>query len=396
MPLVNLLFLLSPPAAAGDPPSLAAAVAAEDQKATAILDAAAARAIAEIPDERTRPAEFKYNTDALADFAVRLAALGAQHRECDRYAEMRHYLDRVDWKVVSPDTRTAAFLFVVNQRLTARGIGAQPYWGRDTARFLTDEGGMVSSLVACGTPAEELPEIDGLLAAVRAHGLGGEKLPLQVITLDDSLELTWARTRARGYGDDAALQARTQPLLARHPGDADAQGFIRQSLQDVVALAADWKKAQARTRGLPHDEIERRVRAVADGKLAGTPVCQTIGSMQRAAATAWVASLEGGHPSDTVFEYAFVDWAPAADAGCIDGVSGRFASQDAAWAWLDGLHAHATADGAGPQCAASWSSFDQLLGAGRATRASTAQTPFSLVGCLLSAETLVSAGCVAE
>ncbi|MDP2314254.1 MAG: CsgG/HfaB family protein [Pseudomonadota bacterium] len=367
-------------------------------------DEAFAGILASVPDIRTLPATHTFDQAGFAQYALRLAVLEEQGRDCDRYAEMRTYLDRVGWKVAEPPrkpTDEGVLGWAILQAAKARGLD-QPNLDpnvpkhlksdlpgradvfRDTANFVFNghsiyqrSHGLLSSLLACYAPREALRELDGLIAGARTVGLAGtvlgrSELP---ITLEDTLQVWWLRTRAGSLGADAELTKRTEALLAAYDKDPTKATVIQQVVDGVLDQARYWEEHQVRRRGLPTDEIVRRMRLVAEGKLAATTVCKQAVNT-RATAVTWVAEYDRkrtlpdmGNVIDRNLDDALQTWAPAADFGCLEGVSPRFSTPAAAWTWFDGARARAvTGKGDATQCAQSWVQYEQMLESTRAQR----------------------------
>jgi TolB-like protein len=366
-------------------------------------DEALAAVLAAAPDDRTLPATFSYDQASLARFALRLGALEEQRRDCDRYAEMRHYLDRVGWKVTEPP-RKATDVGVLGYAI---GVGAQER-GLDLA--LTDQAiprhlreslptrtanlfsstpafvlaghpeyepthGVVGALLGCFSTRDALRELDALIAGARTAGVAA--LPgsrgAHAFSLEESLQIVWTTTRAANLGADAELSRRVEALLAAHEADPVKSVLVKQTIDNVLRAARDWEDGQVRRRGLPVDEVARRMRLLGAGKVADTAVCkQALNG--RAAAVSWVAEYDRKRvlpdiPLDRDINGAMAQWAPAADFGCLDGVPPRFTTLPAAWAWFDSARTRELADKGDPtQCGQEWVRFEQMLEMTRSQR----------------------------
>lgn len=414
---------------------LAAAVkviqAERESKATVVRDARHAAVLAEIPDERTRPKGFTYDVETLADWAIRLGVLEAEGRECERYAEMRHYLDRVGWKVTEPPGRPkdgGVFGFVVYERAKGRGLdGANVEPGtpehlragiptrvaglfRDTPSFVMAEHtqykrghGLVSSLLACHAPKAALAEIDGLLAAVRKAGVAGVGVDIRMpLTLEERLELLWARTRAEHLGADAELARRTQALLDRRKADDTVQATLLAEVDAVLALGRAWETHRIRRRALPDEEIARRMRLLQAGTVVATPVCTPLHRVVSQGAIYWVAEYdrqvkERGAASADHLDSPFAQWSSAADLGCFEGLAPRFPSPEAAWTWIDAARERQTPDVADErQCPGAWGNFDQLVSASKATRTDAVHGPLWLGNVWITMQVLVFHRCIRD
>jgi hypothetical protein len=147
----------------------------------------------EVPEDRARPADFVYDQEALTLFALRLGILEEQRRDCDRYAEMRHYLERVGWNVAEPPrkpTDVGVLGYAIGKVAQARGLDvrnedpATPEYlrptlpnrvaglFRNTPTFVFEGEsiwkrghGLMGSLLVCFSGKEALKEIDALIAS---------------------------------------------------------------------------------------------------------------------------------------------------------------------------------------------------------------------------------------
>jgi TolB-like protein len=366
-------------------------------------DEAFAALLAAVPDERTLPADFAYDQAAVARFALRLGVLEEQRRDCDRYAEMRHYLDRVAWNVAEPvrkPTDVGVLSYAISQLASAQGLDQRsddprtPEYLKDTlssrsamlfrnlSAYVFDgqthykrTHGLLSSLLACYAPRDALRELDGLVTAARAAGVAGvvvdrSGLPL---TVEENLQVWWARTRAEGLGADAEMARRTEALLAAHRDNPDDERRVLQVVDEVLTLARGWEDHQVRRRALSPDEIARRMRLVADGKVAATPVCKQALTLRMGAAH-WVEEYDRkvATPDNWLpihVDTAFSTWVPASDFGCLEGVPARFSSPEAAWEWFDTARSRETTPATdGQSCAGAWIGYEQLLDQTRSQR----------------------------
>lgn len=362
-----------------------------------------AAVLATVPDVRTLPATYAYDQASLAQFAIRLGVLEEQGRDCDRYAEMRAYLDRVAWKVAEPprkETDVGVLGWAIGEAAKARGLDQpnidpkQPEYlkntlptrvadlFRSTSAFMLNGSihkrshGMIGSLLACKAPREALQEIDSLIAGARKAGVasavtdtGG--LPL---ALEDVLQVWWLRTRAGSLGADAELTKRTEALLAKYDADAKKATVVQQLVDGVLTLARDWEEHKVRRRGLPDDEIVRRMRLLGEGKVADTAICK-MAVNARAAATTWVADYDRrralpdqAYAINRNLDDALLQWGPAADFGCLEGVPPRFATPAAAWAWFDAARTREAKGKGSDQCPQAWVGYESQLEQTRSQR----------------------------
>jgi len=384
--------------------------------------------LAETTDDRKLPNGFVHDQASLARWALRLGVLEEQGRECERYAEMRSWLARQAWVVKEP-ARTAADPGVLSYRILqdakARGLDLRnedpkapehlkdPLASRSAALF-RDLGsyvfgsasaykrghGLVSSLLACHAGAKALTELDALAADARAAGVHDQRYDRNsVLTVGERLSWWWAVTRARRLGADAELARRTEALLAAHKGDEAGERLVLTLVGEVRTLAENWEDHQVRRRGLPPEEVVRRMELLAKGKLPDDAVCKQFEN-QRGSAAYWLADharmvAEGSNGLDARIDRAMGQWAPAADFGCLAGIPPRFKSAEAAWAWMDGASSRRLAD-AEPTCEGSWVSYAQMLERTRPQRADPMIGPTWLVAADQTLVGLVYSRCVSE
>lgn len=388
--------------------------------------AAYAAFLSTVPDERDRPAGFVYDQQALAHWALRLGILEQQGQECARYAEMRHYLDRVGWKITPVRTpgETGVLAWTVDQVAKAGGLDQRvddpkvPEYLRDplpnrsarlfenTPTFVLNGAtqwkrshGVLSSLLVCYPGKEALTEIDGLLAAARAAGVATLPVDRSSLTLEDHLQLWWARTRAHRWGADRELARRTEAVLANHAGDEVGEKIALELVNQIATLAKEWEDHQVRRRGLPEAEIVRRMRALAEGKLPEDAICHQFATSRGSAAN-WLAQYETARAESSGFlptqiDLAYGSWSPAADFGCLPGVPPRFKRPEDAWAWYDSAHSRVIA-GAPADCAGRWASFDQLMEQSKAQRKDPNAAPIWLVSLDQTLAAVVYGRCVTE
>ncbi len=401
--------------------------AARTDAKQSVRDAAYAAFLATVPDDRQRPADFVYDQQALAHWALRISVLEQQGRECDRYGEMRHYLERVGWKIAEPPrkpTDEGVYGYAVGQLAKASGLDQRaddlklPEYLRDwlpgrvmnlfrnTPTYVLDGAsqykrahGLISSLLACHGGKEALTEIDGLLASARAAGAGATRVDRSALTLEEHLQLWWTRTRAVRYGADAELSRRTQALLAAHRGDEEAERQALALVEEVLGLAKSWEDHQVRRRGLPPQEVYRRMKLIADGKFPDDPVCKQLGNW-RGSAAHWVTEYdrleaESANFLPTHVDQGFATWGPAADFGCLQGVPARFKTPEAAFSWYESARKRAISD-APSTCVSSWTSYEQILEQSKPTRNDPGPGPTWLMALDQTLAGLVYGRCVTE
>lgn len=391
-------------------------------------DEALAAVLAAAPDDRTLPATFTYDQAALARFALRLGALEELRRDCDRYAEMRHYLDRVGWKVSEPPMKpgdVGVLGYTIGVMAKERGLDAalqdmsipahlrESLPGRTGALFSSTPAfvlagdpafqathGVVGALLGCFSTRDALREIDALIAAARGAGVASVPTSRSgnAFSLEDGLQMVWARKRAENLGADAELTRRVEAFSRAHEADPVKSLMVKQVVDGILRAAREWEDRQVRRRGLPVDEIVRRMRLLGAGTVADTAVCKQA-LQSRASAVTWVAEYDRKRvlpdiPLDRDIDAAMATWAPAADFGCLDGVPPRFATLPAAWAWFDSARTRELADKSdAARCGQEWVRYEQMLEMTRTQRQDAAAGPIWAYSADQMWTTLVSQRC---
>ncbi len=405
------------------------AAAAEATKLAA--NEAYSKVLAAVPDERTRPDGFVDSAETLGPWVLRLGVLEDLGRECDRYAEMWHYLERNRFVVQEPKRASTdrgvssyvAMLWAQEYGLDKANLEPgtpeyrrpAPYTRaaglvRDLGSFIFNghsrfkrTNGLLSSMGACHAPAARLGEIDKLLDGARRNGVAAslQRLPHEPLTLEDKLDLFWAETQAEHFGASAALSRRVDAVIARHKESEEGTRVVLRAVDDILRLAADWESYRVRTRGLGDAEIARRMDLIANGKLAKTEACARALPLQQGA-IAWIPIYER-YSQEEYFRVkqhvggALMTWIYPADFGCFEGVKGRFKSGAEAWAYLDAAHARADdARAKAPECLQAWASFDQVLAGQRQWRDDPSISPAALFGVYVTWSNLVYYRCAAE
>ena len=190
--------------------------------------------------------------DTTVGFALRLAALENEGRDCQRYREMWAHLERVDWQVTEPPKRDGPD----DQGRKAQGFSGELKWEAvdrsfvrysgdvegpkaaskglnsryndvfdSTFEFLTPlqlstivrgdvHSGLLASLEGCYAPEDRLPEIARLQKAMDSAGLSDEIIR-GGLTVEDFFDLYWAYTHARWIGAGPELTKRSERVLRR-------------------------------------------------------------------------------------------------------------------------------------------------------------------------------------
>ncbi|MFZ5475717.1 MAG: CsgG/HfaB family protein [Myxococcota bacterium] len=295
--------------------------------AKAAANAVHARVLAEIPDDRSRPAGFVHTEATWVDFAIRVTVLDFEARDCDVWAEMKSALDRADWKLPAGSFAWPIYGRMGQLGFDGKGIDkVRAHTFQELASYLTQ---LTMAGARCFPPERAAKEIDALRADVRKRGLDGEKAISG--TLGPQMERLWATAVADGMGATPELTKRVKAMLA-----ADPSREMEESVDRILKLAAAWE----RRRGVPKAEIARRVRLVADGKIAKTPMCAQAGTL-RSGAVEWGTTYEkyerwwASPIVSDVVDAGLPIWIPASDLGCLEGVPARFDDPKAALAWLE-------------------------------------------------------------
>ena len=275
----------------------AAALAGLAAKAEALTSREAARgkdarhksldgALAQLVDETTRPADFAHTQETVRDFGIRQALLRASRQYCRRYAELAAFLkhtagswpdfldagDPNDHRVAWDSTSHA-----IDARGKALGVSGAPetwYGTRPGELMHAAASGMLSptSLLLYGNLAPE--KFDASLAAALAHcyprqaraaewapwldrvkawGLSDQALWIQhgqgpaTVSVGDAMTLHLAFLEADADGVTAAVNARVEAVLARHPeGDRNRREVL--SRVRAITTAAEARERRVASR----------------------------------------------------------------------------------------------------------------------------------------------------
>ncbi len=408
---------------------LAATKAEQLSAAQSAYQAAAVKVLAAVPPETDRPRDFVDTAETVGAWMLRLGVLEDLGRDCDRYAEMRHYLDRVgfavkpapyrqgDRGVASHVASLEAKRYGLDKPNLEPGVpdyrrSAPAYRAAglftDTENFILDgqtrfkrTNGMLGSMLGCFDPKSRLKKIDELLVGVRAHGQqAAGKRPTDTLTLEDRLELAWATVQAEHFGASGALQGRVDALLARHRGDERGTRDALAAVDDVLRLAQAWEDHQVRRRGLPEAEVARRMRLLAEGRIADTTLCKPVAG-GRQAAMGWLTEYERLSRESSFYlaqhvDSALMTWMAASDFGCLDGVKARVRTTGDGWAYLEAGTSRKLSTGDPAQCDRQWVALDQVLAGNRQWRDDPAISAPTLWGSYSVWSTLVYYRCASE
>ncbi len=328
---------------------MAAAKLRKDRKARAdVLDKVVAT-FAEPKDGKDRR--------TVAEFGVRLLALQDQGRDCQRYAEMRAYLDRVGWKVTTPTGGYKALwteMRIAGERIGLTPTDAEsPSSNRDfefrvqtdaavlfasTGRYLYNfpdmllsvprSPDMLTTMTRCVSPPEQVTELASIAAAVAAHGVGSEIVWNYGVTLSERLEWSMDAVRARWMGVDDALRTRVEARIAAHEGDDETRAWLVGQARQIAAWGEQRERARVAMLGFREREIVAVIDALADGSLATAPPPACTAMATRLGA--WGKAMQGKPPYPGVASMV----APFRDMGCVAGVAGRFADAAGAQVWV--------------------------------------------------------------
>lgn len=413
------------------------ATARAEQKAAAkgIADASHAKVLAEVPDERARAADHIDTADTVAAWVLRIGVLEDEGMDCERYAEMAHYLDRVGWKIVEPRSDSGVMSYKAGKLATAFGLdrvetrydrpehlkdsessrGAALFRGplqfvfrEQTHNWRKRSNGMFGSMQACFAPDELLAGIDALTARARKAGAAtvsaGNQAPY--ITMEEHLVLWWCRTQAKHLGASRELTRRTEALLAGRKDDPVASRQMIQWIDDIVKLAAEWEDSRARRLGRPVDEIVAVMRAYATADatvlVTDTPYCAAALQQGQSRAVSWVARFDEMAAKGDDYRFHDVDRAGAdygilRDLGCVRGTRGRFTDYPAAYAYVSTTRARVhPQNGASASCISALSILDSVAVNHAPAMANPSYGPIYAIGALQSYYGLVQQRCVVE
>ena len=327
----------------------------KDRKARSdLLD----KVLARFPDERTVAAGAPVDREALAGFGLRLLALQEQGRDCQRYEEMRHYLDRVGWNVAYPKGGYAKLVEDAHAEAIAIGLSpeekADPQGHRSvqfqiqtdmamifgsTARFFYNYPDMLltvprspdllTTMTRCLSAPEQVAELAALRAGVEEHGVGTQSVWDYKVPLSERLVWSGMAIRARSIGVDAAMRKDIEARIAAWESDETTHTWLLSQAQQVVMFGEAVERARVQSLGFRDREIAPLVTALAaaDAEVLAldVPLCASL--VEHLAPTA--KALAG-----RVYPGLSAQLAPVRDFGCLRGTPGRFATPADAYLWI--------------------------------------------------------------
>jgi hypothetical protein len=300
-----------------------------------------------------------------AAFLLRLVALQDLGRDCQRYAEMRRYLDLTGWKGgVGSDGygqlwKDATALAVevgyapaesvdprghrdAEFKVQTRGAALFTSVGRffyDFPSMLLDvpaSPDLLTTMTRCMSPPEQLAELRALQEAVRNHGVGGERVFDYPATLSQRLEWSALAIRARSTGVDAAMAAHIADLTAawddevavKATGGGTARQWVESQAREIASTGLAVERARAAKLGFTDTSLRAALEAVAAGDAAHVAVANPSCTLPLQSYKAFAAG------SLTKPAYAAATIAPLRDMGCIVGQKGRFGTSAEAVKWV--------------------------------------------------------------
>ncbi len=358
------------------------------------------------PDERTRDDDFVDTTDTFVGLVLRMMVLENEELHCQRYEEMVHYLERVDWNVTEPpraETDEGVWNFVLGKTADAHGFERLPHdvpgpeashesprsrayhlWRNTTnlvidneaQNWVDDGSGLVASIRGCFEPEDQLHELDRVIAAAREHEVDSQLQDRagKGMTLEEALQLQWCRTRASLLGANAEMQQRIEAVLGGRDEDDGVRRMLMSKVDMVIRMADTWENQQARRLGRDPEFLVGVMRDIADANperiSAGNPTCAFMMTSQQSRAIDWVGRYEEAVENkkgylDNMIDGAGTYYAVARDLGCLIDEPSRFASADELLSFLDATPDRIREEKAGDSgCRSTITTMGQLCGPG--------------------------------
>lgn len=321
--------------------------------------AATAQAIlAKYAADRDQSAAFVYDAPALAGLTLRWLVLEDDRRDCDRYEDMRHYLDRVQWRVAELPNGAREFSTAVAALHYERAPTGLDYpeaamdspserasdlydhsssfiFSKYALDYWSPEHSLLASLRACFPPREQLAELDEIRKRLDATGEASTRIDPRDPTspnLRQVLDLHWAWLRTQNFGADSEVERIIKSLTAAWPDGSRWQTDILTFSEQLLREADAWTMSQHRRAGATPDGLAYTMRGIAAGDpkvVRTTGWCQSLLDTHQGQVQGWLERLApAGSPTDPGQRQAY-DWAGMytglfADAGCLVAKNGRF------------------------------------------------------------------------
>ena len=303
------------------------------------------------------------DTAAVPGFALRLMALDEEGRHCQRYEELRRYLETTGGDFSRDEKGWRKLVDQMMKLAVEAGMSpaeaADPPGHRDVEFAVQTKGaplfssplkmlyGFPTTLVnvpssadllatgaRCLTAPEQVAALGELRSFVDAHGLAELSSPATGLQLSLGERLEWSAiaVRARSTGIDAPMQERLQALLDSHEGEEKA--FVMGEVAQILQMGEQVERARVAWLGFRAGEIKGLLEALGAQDPARIEVEAPLCAAVLPTYAPQAANL-GRVLSRTAVELNYAPWvAPFRDLGCVTGVPARFASIDEAWSFV--------------------------------------------------------------
>lgn len=329
-----------------------------DDKRTAIAQAV----LAKYPADRDRPAGFQYDGPALAGLALRWIVLEDERRDCDRYEDMRHWLDRTKFQVTEPTTFGRDVYDAVKAVGYERAPSGLDYpevatdspsertdalfenparflFGKYALAYWSPESSVIATIRACFPPREQLAELEEIRKRLDATGVASVRIddrdPTSP-TVRQALDLHWAWLRTIHFGANAEVERIVANLTAAWPDGSRWQTDILNFSEQLLREADAWTLSQHRRAGLPPEALAGIMRGIANGDpkvVTRDGWCGGLLDQHQGQVQGWVERLAPDAPPYDPGQRNAYDWAGMylglfSDAGCLVGRPGRFSTPE--------------------------------------------------------------------
>ncbi len=361
-------------------------------------DAVLAAVLANVPDERTLPADFEHDVITTAHLGLRLLVLKELELHCQAYDEMWAFAEREDWLIHTPKSAKGHDLFehtmlqAIEMELIEDpgrlrtipfdrpSVASFPGLFYRVDRYVLDldasapgDGkgrGLLGAMFLCHGPAEQLHEIRRIQTAVQQAGLADTEADRDTypgVSLDDHLETIWALVHAKHFGMTAEVAAIAEAVVEEQAEEMGRRWAV--SRASSIAEAGDgWDKREAMRQGMSTELLLAINRSVAAGEggpvRRDTPYCAAFAEASVSSAEhglEMVAKDEArGAPRYQLWSTARLGSvaAPLRDMGCVEGMPGRFADVFEVYAWVGTADQRKREDHAGDEGCVS--AFEQV------------------------------------